>query len=112
MKIYPGYTVCTIPKETYPGQTEDVATLGVKAVLVVSSSVSDADAKEMTRFLFAHKDDLANAVELQNELNLDYAMTDIPGGFHVGAAKYYEAQGKEVRIYDGAKAKKVDAKQD
>lgn len=107
-----GYTSCSIPAGTYPGQTEDIPTLGVKAVLVASTSVSDADVEEMTKFLFIHGDKWADAVGLPNELDPEYATSDIPGGFHAGAANYYKTLGMEVPIYEGPEAKRPNAKQD
>ncbi|MBQ4402918.1 MAG: C4-dicarboxylate ABC transporter substrate-binding protein, partial [Selenomonadaceae bacterium] len=41
MKLYKGYTRCTIPANTYAGQTEDISTIGVKAVLVASTDLKD-----------------------------------------------------------------------
>ena len=39
-KSYPVYDSCIIAAGTYPGQEEDVSTVGVKAVLLASDSVS------------------------------------------------------------------------
>lgn len=112
MRVYSGYTPYSIPAGTYPGQAEEISTLGVKAVLVASTAVSDAEAEEMTKYLFAHGDTLVESVDLQNKLNPEYATSGIPGGFHAGAAKYYKTLGREVPIYDGPKAKRLNARQD
>ncbi|MFR6590305.1 MAG: TAXI family TRAP transporter solute-binding subunit [Gallintestinimicrobium sp.] len=37
-KSYPVYDSCIIAAGTYPGQEEDVSTVGVKAVLLASDS--------------------------------------------------------------------------
>ncbi len=112
MRQYDGYTPCSIPAGTYPGQTGEISTPGVKAVLVVSATVSDKEAEAMTKFLFTHGDKLSAAVELQNELNPSYATSGVPGGFHAGAAGYYKARGMEVPVYDGPKARRINGKQD
>ena len=46
---YKFYTDCTIPKETYNGQTEDVKTVGVKAVLLASDKLSADTVKDITK---------------------------------------------------------------
>ena len=46
---YKFYTDCTIPKETYNGQTEDVKTVGVNAVLLASDKLSADTVKDITK---------------------------------------------------------------
>lgn len=48
---YSSYETCEIPANTYNGQTEQVATVGVKALLLASEKMSDETAEELTRQL-------------------------------------------------------------
>ena len=49
---YSSYETCEIPANTYNGQTEQVATVGVKALLLASEKMSDETAEELTRLSF------------------------------------------------------------
>ena len=111
MKLYKGYTRCTIPADTYPGQSEDVHTVGVKAVLVASTDVKDDEIFFLTEFIFKNADKLPhNATD--SALTNAYAVQDIPASFHAGAAKFYEGQGVKVNVYSGKSSESVKASQD
>lgn len=86
---YPCYTRCVIPKGTYQGQDEDVTTLGVKAVLVVTDKVTDEFVKYITETLFTHSSELMYATPA-GELTSEFATSAIPAPFHKGAALWYE----------------------
>ena len=111
MKLYKGYTRCTIPANTYPGQTEDISTIGVKAVLVASTDLSDDAVAYLTEFIAKNAAKLPHN-NTNNEFTHAYAVEDIPASFHAGAAKFYEAQGVKVNVYNGAAGETVRASQD
>ena len=111
MRLYKGYTRCTIPAGSYPGQAEEVSTIGVKAVLVASTDLKDDDVAYLTEFI------INNAAKLPHNttdasFSTTYAVQDIPSSFHAGAAKFYEGQGVKVNIYSGKSAETVKASQD
>ncbi len=110
MKLYKGYTRCTIPANTYAGQTEDVSTIGVKAVLVASTDLKDDEVSYLTEFVFKNADKLPH--NMSDKLTNEYAVQDIPSSFHAGAAKFYEAQGVKVNVYSGKSSEGVKASQD
>lgn len=110
MKLYKGYTRCTIPANTYAGQTEDVSTIGVKAVLVASTDLKDDEVSYLTEFIFKNADKLPH--NMSDKLTNEYAVQDIPSSFHAGAAKFYEAQGVKVNVYSGKSSEGVKASQD
>ena len=110
MKLYKGYTRCTIPANTYAGQTEDVQTIGVKAVLVASTDLNEDEVAYLTEFVFKNADNLPH--NTTNKLTNEYAVQDIPSSFHAGAAKFYEAQGVKVNVYSGKSSEGVKASQD
>ena len=111
MKLYKGYTRCTIPAGSYPGQAEDVQTVGVKAVLVASTDMKDNDVAYLTEFIVKNADKLPHPTK-DAEFNTAYAVQDIPAAFHAGAAKFYESQGLKVNVYSGKSAETVKASQD
>lgn len=110
MKLYKGYTRCTIPANTYAGQTEDVQTIGVKAVLVASTDLKDDEVSYLMEFVFKNADKLPH--NTTNKLTNEYAVQDIPSSFHSGAAKFYEEQGVKVNVYSGESSESVKASQD
>jgi len=110
MKLYKGYTRCTIPANTYTGQTEDVNTIGVKAVLVASTDLKDDAVTYFTEFIFKNADKLPH--NTSDKLTVNYAIQDIPASFHAGAAKFYDMQGVKVNIYSGKSSESVKASQD
>ena len=110
MKLYKGYTRCTIPANTYAGQTEEVQTIGVKAVLVASTDLKDDEVTYLTEFIFNNADKLPH--NTSDKLTVDYAVQDIPASFHAGAAKFYDSQGVKVNVYNGKSSESVKASQD
>ncbi|MBQ7454490.1 MAG: TAXI family TRAP transporter solute-binding subunit [Selenomonadaceae bacterium] len=110
MKLYKGYTRCIIPAGSYPGQDEDVSTIGVKAVLVASTELKDDEVAYLTEFVFKNADKLPH--NTTDKLTTAYAVEDIPASFHAGAAKFYEQQGVKVNVYSGKSGEGVKASQD
>ena len=110
MKLYKGYTRCTIPANSYPGQAEEISTIGVKAVLVASTDLKDDEVNYLTEFIFKNADNLPH--NTTDKLTNAYAVGDIPSSFHAGAAKFYETQGVKVNVYSGKSSDSVKASQD
>ncbi|MBQ3727160.1 MAG: TAXI family TRAP transporter solute-binding subunit [Selenomonadaceae bacterium] len=110
MKLYKGYTRCTIPANTYAGQTEPVQTVGVKAVLVASTDLKDDEVLFLTEFIFKNAENLPH--NASDKLTVNYAIQDIPASFHAGAAKFYDMQGVKVNVYSGKSSESVKASQD
>lgn len=92
---YSGYIRCTIPASTYAGQDSEVSTVGVKAVLVAGSKVTDDTAYQVVKTLFEHKSEMRYATSA-DELDSDFAVSGIPVPFHSGAAKWYSENGISV----------------
>ncbi len=96
MEACPFYTTYTIPAETYPGQTEDVTTVTVKATLIVSADAAEDTVYNLTKAIF----DNVAAITAENvkgaELSIENATSGMTAPFHAGAAKYFAEQGVEV----------------
>ncbi len=112
LKLNRGYTRYVVPADTYEGQEEEIATLGVKAVLVAGAGTPEKDVAYLTGFLLKNADKIHESTHAPDTLTADYAVKDIAVPFHAGAARYYKEQGIEVDVYNGAEAKKITATQD
>lgn len=92
-RIYKFYTDCTIPKETYQGQMEDIQTVGVKAVLLASDKLSADTVKDITKILFKNKEELQYSLPVDISIDEKTAVEGVTIPFHEGAAAYYEECG-------------------
>ena len=93
MAACPFYTAYTIPAGTYPGQTEDVSTVTVKATLIVSKDASEDSVYNLTKAIFDNAADIAKENGKGAELSLDNATSGMTAPFHKGAAKYFAEKG-------------------
>lgn len=86
------YEGCIIPAGTYPGLSEDVETVGVKALLLVNDSVPEKQVQQLTQLLFTGREGFSE----QLGITLDTAEEAVRGvsiPFHKGAAAYYKSAG-------------------
>ena len=90
-RTYKFYTDCTIPKETYQGQTKDIQTVGVKAVLL--DKLSADTVKDITKILFKNKEELQYSLPVDISIDEKTAVEGVTIPFHEGAAAYYEECG-------------------
>ena len=96
MESSPFYTVYTIPANTYPGQTEDVLTVTVKATLIVSADADEETVYKLTKAIFDNTDAIAKENGKGAELSIENATSGMAAPFHPGAAKYFAEQGVTV----------------
>ena len=75
---------------------EQVATVGVKALLLASEKMSDETAEELTRQLFAHATEIEYATSLKEIADVNAAVDGVQIPFHPGAKAYYASQGISV----------------
>jgi len=80
-----------IPKGTYQQDT-DVPVVGVAVLLVVSETMPEDLAHDITRVLFEKQPELATIHPQAKELSLKTATTGSPIPFHPGAISYYRDQ--------------------
>jgi TRAP transporter TAXI family solute receptor len=90
---YPFLAAVKVPANTYKGQTADVSTVAVNAVLIVGNSLSEAMVYNLTKALFENQAELASAHAKGKELNIKTAVTGVSIPFHPGAVKYYKEKG-------------------
>ena len=82
------YYPVVIPKSTY-GLDEDVTVVGVANLLVVSETMPEQLAYDITRLLFEKQSDLVAIHPQARDLSLATAIVGSPVPFHPGAIKYY-----------------------
>lgn len=92
---YSAYRTCTIPAGTYPGQEDDVQTVGVKAVLLASDALTDKQVQALTKLLFANREALSGQLGIALDTEAD-AVEGVGIPFHKGAAAYYKTAGVTV----------------
>ena len=97
LKDDPYYKAFTIPKGTYPGQEEDIATIAVEATVVVSADANPHLVYQLTEAIFDHAKEIAKENARGEELNVEKAASVKTVPYHDGAAKYYEEKGYQVR---------------
>lgn len=96
MQESPFYTTYTVPAGTYTGQTEDVATVTVKATLIVSASASEDAVYKLTKAIFDNAEAIAKENGKGAELSIENATSGMTAPFHAGAAKYFNEKGTKV----------------
>jgi TRAP transporter TAXI family solute receptor len=85
------YYRAMIPKGTYQQDT-DVPVVGVAVLLVVSETMPEDLAHDITRVLFEKQPELATIHPQAKVLSLKSATTGSPIPFHPGAIRYYRDQ--------------------
>lgn len=90
---YPFYTEVVIPANTYNGQTTDVTTAAVMAMLVVPEELDDDLVYELTKLLFEEKQTIIDTHSRGNDINLETALKGMPIDLHEGAKRYYDEKG-------------------
>ncbi len=82
-----------IPGGSYPGISEDVATVGVATLLVADAGMSEPLAYDITRMLFDRREELGAVHAEARTLSPAFASSGSPIPFHPGAVRYYREQG-------------------
>lgn len=90
IKKYPFYAKVTIPGNTYPGQTANVAAVAVKAMLVVTDKM-DADlAFNITKAIYDNTERMKAAHAVGKEITKESAKQGMSVDLHAGAAKFFQ----------------------
>jgi TRAP transporter TAXI family solute receptor len=86
---YPFIRSVTIPGGTYPGQSDDVTTIGIGRLLIASRALDEDVAHDLTRVFIESLPTISSSIHTSFRLtNLEQASaTPIP--LHPGAARYY-----------------------
>jgi TRAP transporter TAXI family solute receptor len=86
------YYRAVIPRATYENES-DIPVVAVANLLVVSETMPEDLAHDITKLLFEKQSELATIHPQARELSLDTALTGSPVPFHPGAIRYYRERG-------------------
>lgn len=90
----PSYYKTVIPAGTYPGQDADVATFGVKCLIVINANMDDQIAHDFAEAMATHVEDLvASHASMSAMQDPDFMCNDLPIELHTGAANYFQEAG-------------------
>lgn len=90
---YGAYERAVIPGDTYLANPADVQTIGVRAEIVATTSMSDAVAYEITRAVFDSLEDFRRLHPAFQGLTVEEMVHGTEGApVHPGAARYYREQ--------------------
>jgi uncharacterized protein len=92
-KINPGYTVGTIPPNTYPKQDQPTRVITYATHLVASCKLPEDKVEKMMNALMDSLPELTNINAAMKGLTLKQMAEDIGVPFHTGAQKFYKQAG-------------------
>ena len=92
LSLSDAYQTTSIPAGTYAGIEEEVPTVGVKALLLVSNAVPAKQVQRLTELLFTGREGLEEQLGIPLDAEPD-AVEGVGIPFHAGAAAYYKAAG-------------------
>lgn len=87
---YKFFTDFTIPANTYKGQTEDIHTLTVKSMLVVSSDMDEELAYNLVKAIYDNHDRVVSAHNVGKYITKETALDGMSVPVHPGAAKFFD----------------------
>ncbi|MGI6092719.1 MAG: TAXI family TRAP transporter solute-binding subunit [Veillonellaceae bacterium] len=90
IKKYPFYAKQIVKADTYPGQTTDVTTVAVKAMLVVPEGLDTDTVYNMTKAIYTNTDRLKAAHKLGEGITKETAAEGMPIPLHPGAEKFFK----------------------
>jgi len=93
MTDYPFYTEFIIPAGTYKGQSEDVKSLSVRAMLAVNANLDEGLAYNMVKSIYENSERITAAHNVGKDITKDTALSGIGITVHPGAQKYFDEQG-------------------
>ena len=92
----PTFAPLTLAGGTYEGVDEDVSTLGVPNVLVVSSEMDADTVYAITKAMYDNIAQMQAVHPAANETTVEFSMSATPVPLHEGALRYYEEAGAEI----------------
>ncbi len=90
---YKFFTEFTIPANTYNGQTEDVKTLTVKAMLAVNADLDEEIAYQLVKTIYDNQDRIVAAHNVGKNITKETGMEGMSKSLHPGAERYFKEEG-------------------
>jgi len=95
--INPGYTLVTVPANTYPKQAKDVKVIGYATHIVAACSLPADTVYAMTKAMANNVASMAATNKAMEKLTAKDMAEDIGVPFHPGAARFYKEAGVDVK---------------
>jgi uncharacterized protein len=92
-EMNPGYTHVTVPAGTYPGQDEDVKTIGYATHIVARCDLPEETVRGVLEQIVEHQQDLASVAKAVGETPLEQMAEDIGVPLHPGAEAFFQEKG-------------------
>jgi uncharacterized protein len=96
-KVNPGYTLVTVPANTYPKQTKDVKVIGYATHIVAACSLPADKVYTMTKAMAQNVASMAATNKAMEKLTPKDMAEDIGVPFHPGAVRFYKEAGVDVK---------------
>ncbi len=96
-KLNPGYTLVTVPANTYPKNDKDVQVIGYATHVVASCNLPEKTVYAMTKAIADNISTLASVYKGIGKLTPKAMAEDIGVPFHKGAARFYKEAGVTVK---------------
>ena len=93
VKKYPYYAKGSIPADTYKGQKEEIATFGVKAVLVTNENVSEKVVYSLVKAILENFDEFKKLHPAYSNITKESLLDGLSAPLHDGAKRYYKEIG-------------------
>jgi TRAP transporter TAXI family solute receptor len=92
----PTFAPLNLPAGTYEGVDEEVTTVGVPNVLVVSSEMDADTVYAITKAMYENIADMRAVHPAAEETTVEFSMSATPVPLHEGALRYYEEAGAQI----------------
>jgi TRAP transporter TAXI family solute receptor len=92
-EINPGYQRIVIKANSYPGQTEDVGTIGFSTHMIARCDLDEQLVYDVLKNLVASVPDLANVAKAVGKADAKSMAAETGVPLHKGAAKFFKEQG-------------------
>ncbi|MGY6570433.1 MAG: TAXI family TRAP transporter solute-binding subunit [Salinarimonas sp.] len=92
-ELNPGYSALVIPAGTYPGQDEDVQTVGYATHIIARCDLDEDVVYNLLEGIVENIDDLAAIVRVMSDTTVELMAEDIGVPKHPGAIRFYTARG-------------------
>lgn len=87
---YPFYTKVTIPANTYPNQTQDVAAVTVRSMLAVTDKLDEQTVYDITKAIYSNLDSLKAAHAVGKNITRETSGEGMSIPLHPGAEKFFK----------------------
>ena len=92
LQTYPFSIPTVVPADTYPGQTADTTTVGVRALLLASDKLSEDAVYDMVTAIYANGDTIRMGTPANTELAPADWKVGVTVPIHPGSQRYFDEQ--------------------